>query len=59
MPLFSYCINDDPRLPDVDTGFVRAESYEDALARIGDQRANVYLVEGGDEKAELSTPPAA
>jgi len=42
MPIWSFCITDDPDLPDLGRGFVRAATGEEALTLIGDTRANVY-----------------
>lgn len=42
MPWFAYAINDFPENPDIDAGLIEAETVADALAKIGDERANVY-----------------
>jgi len=42
MRWYSYSINDDQTQPDIATGKVQALSVADALAKIGDKRANVY-----------------
>lgn len=42
MPIWSFCIADDPGRPDEGRGFVRAATATEALWLIGDTRANVY-----------------
>ena len=41
---FAFCISDEQERPDIATGFVRAAGVHEALDKIGDRRANDFVL---------------
>lgn len=58
MRYWSYCISADPQSPDMATGFVQADTAQEALRQIGHPDANVYLLPD-DFRPKTATRPEA